>query len=165
MNRWETGMEQRPMRTVLLVCAIALVAGLIVVGVLWGLGVILSPVKGAGDSYSRKNSADNFISAQAQFEADYAQLGQFKANIAAKAGEVTAWEKAHPAGAPSGGWDQAAEHDQLLHSDLSGLTNQCNALVADYNARSRQYLSQDFKAVDLPAELSATECAAPSTGG
>jgi len=165
MNKWETGMEQRPARTLATIVVGVIVFVGVILLVLWGVGVIFSPVKGAGDSYSRKNSADNFISAQAQFQDDFAQLGQFKANIKAKADEITTWEKAHPNAGQSGGYDQAAEHDAQLHSDLSGLTQQCNALVSDYNAAASKYLSEDFRTADLPFALDRADCVAPSTGG
>lgn len=158
-------METRPATTIVTAVAVVLTVALVILGILWGLGVIFSPVKGAGDSYSRKNSADNFIAAQAQFQDDFAQLGQFKANIKAKAEEITAWEKAHPNAGQSTGWDQAAEHDTQLHSDLSGLTQQCNALVSDYNAAASKYLSEEFRQAELPFALDRADCAAPSTGG
>lgn len=110
---------------------------------LWGLGVISSPFKGAGDAFKQKQSASNRISAQARFEDLYADI---KATDA-KLGPAKQALKQNP-------------DSQIKQTEFTGLQNYCLDVVADYNAEARKYLSMDWKAIDLPDQIDTTS---PST--
>jgi len=108
---------------------------------LWGLGVLGAPVKGAGDAYKQKESASNRIVQQAQFEDLKAEYDSTLVKI-------------KPA-------KQALERDpdsQIKNTELTGLVNYCIEVAGEYNAESRKYLAADFKAIDLPATLDRNAC-------
>lgn len=108
---------------------------------LWGLGVIGAPVKGAGDAFKQKESASNRIVQQAEFEDLYAEYESSLAKI------------------PTA--KKAAKQDpdnQVKQTEYTGLVNYCVDVAGKYNAESRKYLAADFKAIDLPAELDRTAC-------
>lgn len=106
----------------------------------WFFRVQTSEIKGEGDALIRKNSAQNWTTAQARFESLYAE-------IAATDRKVTIAKQrldAHP--------DDKTAADTYL-----GTQNVCLSFVADYNAAARTYLAADFRAVDLPAQIDATD--------
>jgi len=110
----------------------------------WGFRVATSDIKGQGDSIIKKNSATNRISAQERFEDLYADIKASDAKI--------------------GPAKQAVKVDPstVNTTNLTGLVNYCLDVVGDYNAEARKYTSADFRAIDLPAEISsmdpATDC-------
>lgn len=122
-------------RVVLWVLAILAVVA-VVSGLVWGFKVATSDVKGRGDAVVQKNSAENRVAAQERFEDLYQQV------IAAdrKIGPAKAAVKANPT--------------QVNQTNLTGLQNFCVQTVADYNAEARKYSKRDFRAVDLPQEIS-----------
>lgn len=111
----------------------------------WGITVAASGPKGQGDAIIQKNSAQNWVAAQARFEQDYQDIIATDQKIVA----------AHTA-------LQGAPADRTLQTNYSGLTSYCLSKVAGYNADARSYLSEDFRAADLPAQidpnLSTTDC-------
>lgn len=108
---------------------------------LWGLGVIGAPIKGAGDAFKTQQSGTNRITQQAFFEDTYADYESTVAKIQ-PAKDALKNDKDNP----------------LLQEQLTGTINYCLDVVADYNAQSRKYLAADFKAIDLPAKLSTATC-------
>lgn len=117
------------------ILAVLAVIALISVGV-WGFKVATSDVKGQGDATVQKNSANNRIAAQERFEDLYAEIQQTDAKI----GAAKQAYKANPT--------------QVNQTNLTGLVNYCLDVVGDYNAEARKYTSADFRAVDLPAQIS-----------
>lgn len=117
------------------VIIVALVLVLSGVG-LWVIHVVTSPIKGEGDAYINKNSAKNWVKAQAQFEQDYADIKATDTKI------VNAYEL----------WQQN-QADKTAQQTYTGLQSYCLSLVADYNSAARSYLSEDFRSSDLPAEI------------
>lgn len=108
---------------------------------LWGLGVIGAPVKGAGDAFKQKESADNRIVQQAEFEDLY---NEYKDSLA----KIPAAEKA-----------LKRDPDSVIkNTELTGLINYCIEVAGDYNAESEKYLAVDFKRVDLPYALERDAC-------
>ena len=134
-------------RIVGVVIAVLVVAGLVGAAT-WGIGVVLSGPKGQGDGVVKNNSVENWTAAQARFEEYYADYEAtiFKIEVA-----QTALEDAQAAGEPT----------KTLEQNLQGTINYCATLVGEYNAESRKFLSQDWKSVDLPSELSLESCSAP----
>jgi hypothetical protein len=124
---------------IIVVVALAIGAGI------WALTVAVSGPKGQGDAIIQKNSAANWVAAQARFEQDYQDILATDQKIVA----------AHTA-------LQAAPADRTLQTNYSGLTSYCLSKVAGYNADARSYLSEDFRASDLPDQidptLSTTDC-------
>lgn len=122
---------------------VLLVVALVSVGV-WGFKVATSDVKGQGDAVVQKNSANNRIAAQERFEDLYADIKATDAKIAPARKAV----KVNPT--------------TVNQTNLTGLINYCLDVVGDYNAEARKYTSADFRAIDLPAEISdldsATDC-------
>lgn len=112
---------------VLLVVAIA-------VGI-WVVSVVTSTVTGKGEAFKQKNSAGNRIVQQAFFEDTYADIVQSDAKLAALAADYK--------GAPS------AE----TRTRLVGVKTYCLSQVGAYNAAARKYLAEDFRAIDLPAQI------------
>lgn len=136
------------MKTTTKAVAIGLLAILgifIISAVIWGIGVAVSGPKGQGDAIKTKNSASNWTAAQARFEV------QHQAIISAD--EKIAIHKAALAADPK---------NPTLQTNLTGVTTACISAVADYNAESRKYLSEDFKSADLPYQIDkadpATDC-------
>ena len=160
VDRWERRFETKPARTGMWAISGGIVFVLLIIALLWGLGVIASPVRGAGDAYSQKNGAGNFISAQRGFVADNNEYKATKLKII-DARKVVAEDKASPL--PTDGL-AAYEHEQRVTSDsatVQQLTQHCQDVAADYNTRAGSYLSQDFLGADLPVQLDPAAC---STG-
>jgi hypothetical protein len=158
---WEKRMERRPVRT-LVQLGFGILAGCAVLGVaVWGAIVLFSGIKGQGDSVVKHNSSDNFISAQAGFVRDNEEFQADLVKIRDASKQVKDFEATHPTGNGTP-YDPAAEQDQNLRTTLTGLTQSCQATAADYNTRSKSYLSQDFKDAGLPERLDPAQC---STAG
>lgn len=121
--------------------AAILIVGLLVGGGLWWLNVATSGVRGQGDGIVQRNSAENWLDAQARFEENYAE---YEATLV----RIDTAYAAH----------LAAPTDKTLHQTYLGTVGYCTALVADYNADARNFLREDFRASDLPASLDASTC-------
>lgn len=121
------------------VAVVALVAGAYLVK------VALSGPVGQGDAIVKKNSAANWTAAQARFEGMYA-------NVVATDKKITVAKTA---------LDLDPE-DKTLQENYTGVQNVCLSMVADYNKEARSYLAADFRAADLPDQISdfdpATDC-------
>lgn len=107
----------------------------------WAISVATADIKGEGDKIIEQQSAENFIRAQAFFEDTYADYEATLVKI----------EIAREALAADPG-------NQTLTTNLTGVQNHCTNVVADYNAESNKYLSEDFKAADLPESLDPRAC-------
>lgn len=111
----------------------------------WAISVATSGPKGQGDAIKTKNSAENWTAAQARFEKQYQSVIAADQKIAVHTSALA-----------------ADPQDPTLRTNLTGITAACIAAVADYNAESRKFLSEDFKSTDLPYQISptgpATDC-------
>lgn len=131
--------------------ALYIVAAVIFVGLIgaagWGVKVLLSPAKGAGDAVMQRESANNRISAQERFEDLYAE-------IVAADQKITVFAAAAKADPKS----------QVAQTNLIGAQTYCLEVIGDYNAEARKFTSEQFRAVDLPAQIDtlnpATDCEA-----
>lgn len=136
-ERWQTNMWMG-LFTKWWVILLVLVA---VIGIIWwALSVTFSGVKGQGDAQIQKNSATNWTKAQAEFERTYASIKSQDKNI------TIAWKEL-----------QADPEDQVKQTNYSGLVRNCNDTVASYNSKAREFLSQDFRASDLPSEIDSSD--------
>lgn len=102
----------------------------------WGLSVMLSAPKGAGDALVKKNSAANWTAAQARFEDLYAGIEAADRKIDLAATNLA-----------------ANPNDKTAQQTYAGIVSGCIDLVGDYNADARKYLAADFKAADLPDQI------------
>ena len=111
----------------------------------WGVSVAISGIKGQGDAVIEKNSADNWVAAQAEFENNYQDI------LATDLKIDNAYQSL-----------QKDPDDRTLQTTYDGLKSYCLSVVSDYNADARSYLSEDFRAADLPSEIdtnnSTTDC-------
>lgn len=105
----------------------------------WGLNVLLSEPKGRGDALIEKNSANNWVKAQKEFNDRYQ-------DILATDLKIDAAKRA---------WN-ANKNDIVLQTNYNGLVNYCLSAVGEYNSLARSYLAQDFRDADLPAEIDST---------
>lgn len=119
----------------------AIVGVLVLVFGIYALTVALSGPKGQGDAIIKKNSAQNWTQAQQDFERIYADVESTKSKI------ILADEAA-----------KSDPMDQVKYTNAEGLKSYCLSQVADYNAKSRSYLTEDFKSIDLPAKLDPSYC-------
>lgn len=127
------------------VAATVVVVGVAVLIVLialggWAFKVAFSDTKGKGDATVIKNSAENRIAKQEEFEDLYAE---YEATLA----KITTLSEA-----------AEADPTQFNKTNLTGAKTYCASVVADYNALSRKYTASQFRAIDLPASLDAGTC-------
>lgn len=121
--------------------AVIIVAALAIGGAIWGISVAVAPIKGQGDAAIKKYSAENWTQAQAAFEQAYA-------DIQAQPAKIQIAQQAY----------DANPDDLVAQKNLQGLQSYCISRVADYNAKSRSYLLEDFKAADLPQTIDDSLC-------
>lgn len=114
--------------------------GLITIGV-WVFNVATSDVKGQGDGVIKNNSAENWIKQQAKFEDLYAEYESTLVRI----DQFQDIALANP-------------NDAIAQTNYNGQVSHCTDVVAEYNAASRSFLSEDWKSIDLPPKLDPTDC-------
>lgn len=119
----------------------ALATALLISGGLWALNVATSSTRGQGDAIAQRNSASNWVDAQARFEENYAE---YEATLV----RIDVAYTAHTA-------DPA---DTTLEQTYLGTVSYCTGLVADYNADARNFLREDFRAADLPERIDPDTC-------
>lgn len=105
-------------------------------GIGWGIHVATSEVRGKGDAYAKKNSADNWTQAQKEFNAKFQEIKALDKNV----------NQAYVA-------LQRTPEDQRRQIEYDGNVRNCNLAVADYNTLARSYLSEQFRDADLPAQI------------
>lgn len=121
--------------------AVGVLLGIVVlVAGIWALGVVLSGPKGQGDAIKQKNSASNWTTAQARFETQYQSIISADEKITVAAEALA-----------------ASPDDRTAQQTLQGIKSACISAVADYNAESRKYLSEEFKSADLPYQIDKTD--------
>lgn len=126
-------------RAILAALATLAVVALVLIGT-WWFRVSTSDVRGQGNAERTKNAASNRIAAQERFESLYAEIKATDAKL-----DVLAADKSANA-----------------QTRLTGTKTYCLSVIADYDALARKYRSQDFRSVDLPAQIDtnnpATDC-------
>ena len=113
----------------------------IIGGVFFTLNVLLAPAKGAGGVVIKNNSAENRIEKQEKFESLYAKV-TFNEDLVEQ-------------------YTKTVETDPTNNTakiNLDGAKSACKAAVRQYNAETRKVTSADWKAYDLPQELTTTRC-------
>lgn len=113
----------------------------IIGGVFFTLNVLLAPAKGAGGVVIKNNSTENRIEKQEEFEKLYGKY-QFNKDLVAQYTKTVA--------------NDATNNTAKIN--LDGAKSACSASVREYNAKSREITSADWKAVDLPQTLTTAGC-------
>lgn len=160
VDHWEDRFMRRPGWTAMWLTGGIIAFFLVVGGVLWATGVILSPVKGAGEAYAEKNGAGNFIEAQHAFQAENQDFEATLAKIK-DARDVVAKDQTaiNPAADPIAQW----QVQQRVTSDaaiLTELTQGCQNTAAKYNTDANSYLTASFRDAGLPDHLDPATCSA-----
>lgn len=121
---------------------LAIIGVVALVGAIWwGVSVATSGVRGQGDGIVQRNSAENWLDAQARFEENYAD---YESTLV----RIDTFHAAH----------LAAPDDAVAKTNWIGSISYCTDLVADYNADARNFLREDFRASDLPDQLDPATC-------
>lgn len=128
--------EPSPKRVTLWVVVTVLILAAISAGV-WGIRVATAPVVGVGDAHITKYSAENWTKAQARFEGLYAEIVATDQKISVAKSAL-----------------DASPNDRTAKDNYYGTQTVCLSFVADYNAEARSYLAEDFRAADLPEQIS-----------
>ena len=118
----------------------ALIAVAIIAGAWWGISVLVSGPKGAGDTVRQNNSVTNRVFAQQHFEDLYAEV----TGDDQKLDQAAADKAAHP-------------DDPFYATNYTGLVNQCIAARAQYNADANKVLQKDWVSGDLPHQLDSSD--------
>lgn len=108
---------------------------------IWGITVATSGIKGQGDGIIQNNSSENWIKQQAKFEELHAEYESTLVRI----DQFKAVAEANP-------------NDAISQTNYQGQISHCTNVVAEYNAATRSFLSEDWKSIDLPATLDAEDC-------
>jgi hypothetical protein len=122
-------------RGVIFITAIIVFIGLVSIG-LWAFSVGTSDVKGKGDAYKQKNSANNRIAAQERFHDLY--------NDVIRADKAIDPMKAQLDRSPN---------SVISQTNYTGAITYCQTAVADYNAATEKYTQRDFRDSDLPFKI------------
>ena len=116
---------------------LAVIALVVAVGaILWVLSVATSDVKGQGDAEKMKNSGANRVEQQELFHELYQGILRLDRQI----------NDAKIA------WDTAPD-DLTLRTNYTGLVNNCQTAVGDYNAQTHKFRAEEFRDPELPYEI------------
>lgn len=120
-----------------IVVAIAVVG--VIGGVIWGVKVATSDVKGAGDATRITNDGRNRVNAQEWFHSQYAQIQAADKNLDDAAANLA------KASTPD---DKA-----FWQTNYTGLKNRCNEMVANYNAEAQKVSRGKWLDPSLPVAI------------
>ena len=138
-----------------LVLALILALGWGLTAALWGMRVATAGIVGAGQAHIQKESAPNRIFQQAFFETAWADIRKYDVQVKDATAAVADWDKVN-AGKADNAIGTLANERARLASIATGIRQQCQTTVENYNAAARQYLARDFRAADLPEEIKLT---------
>ena len=154
-KKWEEEADHWDPRRVKLMIA-ALVAVLIIAPVsIWGIRVATSDTRGAGNVEIERNSAENRIRSQAFFEQSFEDVQKFDLQIVDAQKAYDDFVANNPK--PSAEDLVAAQiYGQQLNSrqvTLTGLQQQCQNTVANYDAEARKTLASKWRSPQLPYQI------------
>ncbi len=127
------------------------VGALLLSGLIWGITVLVSGPKGAGDAQIIKNDGRNRVNAQEEFHSIYNKIIATDQQITISATELAAATAAKNA-------------DDVKHwrSTLTGQRNVCVGAVGEYNAKTDQFSRGQWRDPVLPYKIDqadpATDC-------
>lgn len=117
-------------------------------GAVWAFNTGTASVQGKAGAFRQKESAENRLFAQQDFE-------QLSADIDGYVAKVVVAKRALKDDQAAGA---AAEQLQIDRTNVSGTQGVCIDAVQQYNADSHKYLLRDFKSAGLDATRSVGEC-------
>jgi hypothetical protein len=137
---------------------VLLVGAILATGaIIWGVNVATSGIRGAGDVRTQRDRADNRVSAQAFFEQAIADTRKYDTQITDAQAELAAYAAEHKPAADDLVAVQLYQQEiAARRTTLTGLTQQCQTTVANYNAEARKTLRADWRSPDLPYEIGDT---------
>lgn len=121
-----------------IICAVVFF-GFLAAGI-WVFKVVTSDTKGRGDAVRTKNSSGNRIAAQERFEQLMAEVKAADQKVAVFADQL-----------------ETNPGDPTLRTQYTGARTYCIQQREDYNANARKYTQADFRAIDLPDQIDATD--------
>ncbi len=123
-----------------------------------GLKVATAGLMGKGQAHIIKESAPNRIVQQAGFERAWADIKVRDVQVSDAKKTLSQWDESNL------GWqtrDNAigtlAGQRRYLMDAYTGIKQNCQNIIATYNADARSYLSEQFRAADLPFQIEPTE--------
>jgi hypothetical protein len=163
-QKWESELERWDPRRVKIVIAAFVALVVLAPAAIWGVRVMTSDTRGAGNVEIERNSAENRVRAQAFFEQSYQDIQKFDVQIVDAQKAYDNFIATNPK--PTADDVVAAQiYTQQLNSrqvTLTGLQQQCQSTVADYNAEARKTLAAEWRSKELPYQIdgssSATDC-------
>ena len=162
-QKWDSEIERWDPRRVKIILAVLLAVVIIAPVSIWGIRVATSDTRGAGNTEIERNSAENRIRAQAYFEQSFEDIKKFDLQIGDAQKAYDDFVTNNPK--PSADDLVAAQiYGQQLNSrqvTLTGLQQQCQNTVANYDAEARKTLAAEWRSKELPYQIDgspATDC-------
>lgn len=156
MSNWEQRFEEHPGRTSAVWIGGAVVFFMLmawaVSAVVLGLNVATAGIVGKANVHIQNQSAGNRIVQQASFETAWADVRKYDQQVKDAAIALVEWDKAN-AGKPDNAIGSLANQHMYLSQVLTGLKQQCQTTVENYNADARKTLAADWRANDLPYQI------------
>ena len=163
-QKWESELERWDPRRVKLAIAAFVAVLILAPATIWGIRVATSDTRGAGNVEIERNSAENRIRAQAFFEQSYQDIKKFDVQIgdAQKAYDDFIATTPKPTADDVVAAQLYTQRLSGLQTTLTGLQQQCQNTVADYNAEARKTLAAEWRSDELPYQIDgsspATDC-------
>lgn len=117
----------------------AVVLVLLLTAGIWAVRVATSEQVGQGNAVRKKNSSDNWVKQQEDFQRRYNSILSQDKNI------TIAYKRMI-----------ADPTDQVKEINYSGAVSLCNDAVGQYNSKANEYNSEDFRDASLPAQIDQT---------
>lgn len=154
-QKWEEEVDRWDPRRVKIIIAVLLAVVIIAPVSIWGIRVATSDTRGAGNTEIERNSAENRIRAQAYFEQSFEDIKKFDLQIGDAQKAYDDFVTNNPK--PSADDLVAAQiYGQQLNSrqvTLTGLQQQCQNTVANYDAEARKTLAAEWRSNELPYQI------------
>ena len=154
-QKWESEVDRWDPRRVKIAIAVFIAVVLVAPIAIWGIRVATSDTRGAGNVEIERNSAENRIRAQAYFEQSFQDIKKFDAQVVDAQKAYDNFVANNPK--PSADDLVAAQiYGQQLNSrqvTLTGLQQQCQNTVANYDAEARKTLAAEWRSNELPYQI------------
>ena len=154
-QKWESEVDRWDPRRVKIAIAALIAVVLVAPIAIWGIQVATSDTRGAGNTEIARNSAENRIRSQAYFEQSYQDISKFDLQIGDAQKAYNDFVTNNPK--PSAEDLVAAQiYGQQLNSrqvTLTGLQQQCQNTVANYDAEARKTLAAEWRSNELPYQI------------
>ena len=154
-QKWENEADRWDPRRVKIILAVLLAVVIIAPVSIWGFRIATSDTRGAGNVEIERNSAENRVRSQAFFEQSFEDIKKFDLQIGDAQKAYNDFVTNNPK--PSADDLVAAQiYGQQLNSrqvTLTGLHQQCQNTVANYDAEARKTLAAEWRSNELPYQI------------